>query len=82
VVYLGSDTRYHVALDLGGELEVIKQNVTTSSMEVLALKGRQVRLVWDHQHTLPVDVRPDADQTAPDGIEPAPDARPDGGSQT
>ncbi len=40
VVYLGSDTRYHVTLDAGGELEVIKQNVTTSSMEVLALKGR------------------------------------------
>jgi putative spermidine/putrescine transport system ATP-binding protein len=56
VVYLGSDTRYHVTLDLGGELEVIKQNVTTSSMEVLALKGRHVRLVWDRQHTLPVTV--------------------------
>jgi putative spermidine/putrescine transport system ATP-binding protein len=54
VVYLGSDTRYHVALDAGGELEVIKQNVTTSSMEVLALKGRQVRLVWDRQYMLPV----------------------------
>jgi putative spermidine/putrescine transport system ATP-binding protein len=54
VVYLGSDTRYHVVLDAGGELEVIKQNVTTSSMEVLALKGRQVRLVWDRQYMLPV----------------------------
>jgi hypothetical protein len=54
VVYLGSDTRYFVALDLGGELEVIKQNVTTSSMEVLALKGQRVRLVWDRQHTLPI----------------------------
>ena len=60
VVYLGSDTRYHVALDLGGELEVIKQNVTTSSMEVLALKGQRVRLVWDRQHTLPVDMDPAA----------------------
>ncbi len=59
VVYLGSDTRYHVALDLGGELEVIKQNVTTSSMEVLALKGQRVRLVWDRQHTLPIAVQPD-----------------------
>lgn len=54
VVYLGSDTRYHVSLDLGGELEVIKQNVTTSSMEALALKGQRVRLVWDRRHTLPV----------------------------
>ncbi len=61
VVYLGSDTRYHVALDMGGELEVIKQNVTTSSMEVLALKGRHVRLLWDRQHMLPVAMTlPDA----------------------
>jgi putative spermidine/putrescine transport system ATP-binding protein len=59
VVYLGSDTRYLVALDLGGELEVIKQNVTTSSMEVLALKGQRVRLVWDRQHTLPIAIGSD-----------------------
>ena len=39
VVYLGSDTKYHVALDAGGELAVIKQNVATSSMEALALEG-------------------------------------------
>ena len=58
VIYLGSDTRYLVTLDAGGELEVIKQNVTTSSMEVLALKGRQVRLVWDMQHMLPVAMTP------------------------
>jgi putative spermidine/putrescine transport system ATP-binding protein len=59
VVYLGSDTRYLVTLDLGGELEVIKQNVTTSSMEVLALKGQRVRLVWDRQHTLPIAIGSD-----------------------
>jgi putative spermidine/putrescine transport system ATP-binding protein len=54
VIYLGSDTRYLVTLDAGGELEVIKQNVTTSSMEVLALKGQQVRLLWDMRYMLPV----------------------------
>jgi putative spermidine/putrescine transport system ATP-binding protein len=54
VVYLGSDTRYHVSLDAGGELAVIKQNVATSSMEELALKGRAVRLAWDRRHALPV----------------------------
>jgi putative spermidine/putrescine transport system ATP-binding protein len=54
VVYLGSDTRYHVTLDTGGELAVIKQNVATSSMEALALKGKAVRLVWDRQHSLAV----------------------------
>jgi putative spermidine/putrescine transport system ATP-binding protein len=54
VVYLGSDTKYIVALDAGGELIVLKQNVATSSMEALALKGKPVRLVWDRRHNLPV----------------------------
>jgi putative spermidine/putrescine transport system ATP-binding protein len=55
VVYLGSDTRYHVTLEVGGELAVIKQNVATSSMEALALKGNAVRLAWDGRHTLALD---------------------------
>jgi putative spermidine/putrescine transport system ATP-binding protein len=54
VVYLGADTKYVVALDAGGELIVLKQNVATSSMEALALKGKPVRLVWDRRHNLPV----------------------------
>jgi putative spermidine/putrescine transport system ATP-binding protein len=67
VVYLGSDTRYLVALDAGGELSVIKQNASTSSMEALALKGRPVRLVWDRRHTLPIaDAAPE--EAAPDGV--------------
>jgi putative spermidine/putrescine transport system ATP-binding protein len=52
VVYLGSDTKYHVELDAGGTLEVVKQNVATSSGEALALKGRRVRLVWERRHVL------------------------------
>jgi putative spermidine/putrescine transport system ATP-binding protein len=72
VVYLGSDTRYLVALDLGGELEVIKQNVTTSSMEVLALKGQRVRLVWDRQHTLPIAVGPEPDDSTGSTHDPGP----------
>jgi putative spermidine/putrescine transport system ATP-binding protein len=55
VVYLGSDTKYHVALEAGGSLEVIKQNVATSSMEALAQKGRPVRLVWERRHVLSLE---------------------------
>jgi len=54
VVYLGPDTRYHVALDAGGELVVTQQNLATSSMEALATQGRPVRLIWQRQHCLPV----------------------------
>ncbi len=50
VVYLGSDTRYHVALDAGSELVVTQQNLATSSTEALAQQGRAVRLVWRRQH--------------------------------
>jgi putative spermidine/putrescine transport system ATP-binding protein len=50
VVYLGSETRYVVALDLGGSLVVTEQNLATSSMEALAAQGRAVRLIWKRQH--------------------------------
>jgi len=50
VVYVGINTRYIVTLDNGGELVVVQQNLSTSSMEALAAKGRRVRLVWDRQH--------------------------------
>ena len=52
VVYLGSDTRYIVSLDAGGELVVTQQNLQTSSMEALAAQGRPVRLLWKRQHVL------------------------------
>ena len=52
VVYLGSDTRYIVALDVGGELVVTQQNLETSSMEALAAQGRPVRLIWRREHIL------------------------------
>jgi putative spermidine/putrescine transport system ATP-binding protein len=54
VIYLGSDTRYVVALDAGSELVVTAQNLTISSMEVLAAVGRSVRLIWKRQHNFPV----------------------------
>ena len=43
-----------MALDAGGELVVTAQNLTISSMEVLAAQGRPVRLIWKRQHNFPV----------------------------
>lgn len=54
VVYLGSDTRYVVALDAGGDLVVTQQNLETSSMDALAARGRSVRLIWHRRHVLPL----------------------------
>jgi putative spermidine/putrescine transport system ATP-binding protein len=50
VVYVGAFTRYTVNLEGGGELVVMQQNLTMSSMEVLQARGRRVRLIWDRQH--------------------------------
>jgi putative spermidine/putrescine transport system ATP-binding protein len=55
VVYLGAYTRYVVELDVGGRLVVTQQNLTTSSMEALQVRGRAVRLVWDRQLNRPVE---------------------------
>jgi putative spermidine/putrescine transport system ATP-binding protein len=52
VVYVGPDTRYIVALEMGGELVVTQQNLETSSMEALATRDRPVRLVWKQRHVL------------------------------
>jgi putative spermidine/putrescine transport system ATP-binding protein len=55
VVYLGALTKYIVSLDVGGELVVFQQNLTTSSMEALKVRGRAVRLAWDGQNNRPVE---------------------------
>ncbi len=46
VIYLGMHTRYLVELPGGSDLTVVQQNLETTSMDVLAVKGRSVKLVW------------------------------------
>ncbi|HYN16550.1 MAG TPA: ABC transporter ATP-binding protein, partial [Actinomycetes bacterium] len=69
VVYLGPDTRYIVALDVGGELVVTQQNLQTSSMEALAAQGRPVRLLWKRQHVLSLAAgqEPEGDEEGVEG---------------
>jgi putative spermidine/putrescine transport system ATP-binding protein len=55
VVYLGAITRYIVELDGGGELVVMQQNLETSSMEALQVRGEAVRLRWDRSNNRPVE---------------------------
>jgi putative spermidine/putrescine transport system ATP-binding protein len=51
VVYVGAFTRYVVELEVGGQLVVLQQNLTMSSMDVLQARGRPVRLFWNRQHS-------------------------------
>jgi len=46
VLYVGPVTRYHVSLDRGGELQALAQNREETSGDVLAVRGRRVRLEW------------------------------------
>src|SRR5215217_5246631 len=55
VAYAGMVTRYLVDLDAGGELQVVRQNLETSSAEALELRGREVRIGWREEHTFAVE---------------------------
>ena len=54
VVYVGDVTRFVVALDAGGELVAMQQNLETSSSDVLAFRGRRVALAWRPDHEFAV----------------------------
>ena len=57
VVYVGMVTRYVVDLDAGGELMVVRQNLETSSQDVLEARGKQVRLEWRPEQAYAIEQR-------------------------
>ena len=57
VVYVGMVTRYVVDLDAGGELMVVRQNLETSSQDVLEARGKQVRLEWRPEQAYAIEHR-------------------------
>jgi putative spermidine/putrescine transport system ATP-binding protein len=54
VVYLGTVTRYAVAIEGAGSVVVLEQNLDTTSMEALGAQGRAVRLTWQPRHTFAI----------------------------
>jgi putative spermidine/putrescine transport system ATP-binding protein len=54
VAYAGMITRYLVELETGGELQVVHQNLETSSSEALEQRGRQVTVGWRPDQAVPV----------------------------
>jgi putative spermidine/putrescine transport system ATP-binding protein len=54
VIYLGLYTRYLVELDRGGDLVVVEQNTSTTSANVLNVRGKRVRLIWKCAHIRPL----------------------------
>jgi putative spermidine/putrescine transport system ATP-binding protein len=55
VVYVGMVTRYVVELEDGGVLSVVRQNLETTSADVVEARGRPVRLEWRPEHTYEID---------------------------
>jgi putative spermidine/putrescine transport system ATP-binding protein len=51
VAYVGMVTRYLVDLERGGELQVVVQNLETSSSDALEQQGRRVTVGWSEAHT-------------------------------
>ncbi len=54
VAYAGMVTRYTVALDGGGELQLVRQNVEGASVDAAAEQGREVLVGWRPEHTVAV----------------------------
>jgi putative spermidine/putrescine transport system ATP-binding protein len=60
VAYAGMVTRYVVELDAGGELQVVRQNLETSSADALEQQGRRVRIGWREEHTFAIEDKEEA----------------------
>jgi putative spermidine/putrescine transport system ATP-binding protein len=54
VAYAGMITRYTVALEAGGELQLVRQNVEGASTEASPEQGREVLVGWRPEHTVAV----------------------------
>jgi putative spermidine/putrescine transport system ATP-binding protein len=54
VAYAGMVTRYTVALEAGGELQLVRQNVEGASVDAPSDQGREVLVGWRPEHTVAV----------------------------
>jgi putative spermidine/putrescine transport system ATP-binding protein len=50
VAYAGMVTRYTVALDAGGQLQLVRQNTDSASPESLLEQGKEVLVGWKPEH--------------------------------
>jgi putative spermidine/putrescine transport system ATP-binding protein len=54
VAYAGMVTRYTVALEGGGELQLVRQNAEGASTDAASAQGREVLVGWRPEHTVAV----------------------------
>lgn len=54
VIYLGVNTRYLIEIGDGVDLNVVQQNMDETSIDVLAARGRPVKVMWQKVHNRPL----------------------------
>jgi putative spermidine/putrescine transport system ATP-binding protein len=54
VAYVGMVTRYTVALDAGGELQIVRQNQESTALDAASERGRETLVGWRPEHTFAV----------------------------
>ncbi len=65
VAYAGMVTRYTVALEGGGELQLVRQNVEGASTEAPSEQGREVLVGWRPEHTVAVRGKSNTEERSP-----------------
>ena len=58
-------TRYTVALDAGGELQLVRQNVEGTSVDAASEQGREVLVGWRPEHTVAVRGKSTTEEESP-----------------
>jgi putative spermidine/putrescine transport system ATP-binding protein len=65
VAYAGMITRYTVALDGGGELQLVRQNAEGASTDAPSEQGREVLVGWRPEHTVAVRGKSKPEEESP-----------------
>jgi putative spermidine/putrescine transport system ATP-binding protein len=65
IAYAGMITRYTVALDTGGELQLVRQNVEGASVDAASERGMEVLVGWRPEHTVAVRGKSTTEEESP-----------------
>ncbi len=65
IAYAGMVTRYTVALDQGGTLQLVRQNVDSASADALPEQGKEVLVGWKPEHAAAVGGKSNQEEVAP-----------------
>jgi putative spermidine/putrescine transport system ATP-binding protein len=65
IAYAGMVTRYTVALEQGGTLQLVRQNVDSASADALPEQGKEVLVGWKPEHAATIGGKSNQEEVAP-----------------